>query len=185
VRIIEINWTYCATTLTLHTPSLGADMAEQLPPIIIARQDYARLERLADNALRERHPVGSFLMSEICRAVVFDTNRTPDGVARINEWVTYRVDGSRRSESKILVCPDEFRNDQIELSVLSPLGTAVLGMSIGQRMKFFSIEGGLHSVEDVVAPAGALLRFPLKARREASRPSIESRGPDDEGPQAA
>jgi regulator of nucleoside diphosphate kinase len=171
----------------LHTPLLGADMAEQLPPIIIARQDYARLERLAYNALRERHPVGRFLMSEIRRAVVFDTNRTPDGIARINEWVTNRVDGSRQSESKILVCPDEFRNDQIELSVLSPLGAAVLGMSIGQRMKFFSIEGGLHSVivEDVVAPAGAPLRFPLKARREASRPSIESRGPDDDGPQAA
>ena len=46
-------------------------------------------------------------------------------------------------------------------------------------MKFFSIEGGLHSVivEDVVAPAGAPLRFPLKARREASRASTESPGP--------
>ena len=52
-------------------------MADHLPPIIIARRDYARLERLADNALRERHPVGRFLMSEIRRAVVFDTNRKP------------------------------------------------------------------------------------------------------------
>ena len=51
-------------------------MADQLPPIIIARRDYARLERLADNALRERHPVGRFLMSEIRRAVVFDTNKS-------------------------------------------------------------------------------------------------------------
>ena len=74
---------------------------------------------------------------------------------------------------KSSVYPEELRNDQMELSVLSPLGAAVLGMSIGQRMKFFSIEGGLHSVivEDVVAPAGAPLRFPLKARREASRAS--------------
>ena len=162
-------------------------MAEQLPPIIIARQDYARLERLADNALRERHPVGRFLMSEIRRAVVFDTNRTPDGIARINEWVTYRVDGSRQSESKILVCPDEFRNDQIELSVLSPLGAAVLGMSVGNSMKFFSSEGALHFVivESVVAPPGAPLLFPLKARRAAIRVPIDPRGPGDEGPSAA
>jgi regulator of nucleoside diphosphate kinase len=71
--------------------------------------------------------------------------------------------------------------------VLSPLGAAVLGMSIGHRIKFFSIEGRLHSVivEDVVAPAGASLLFPLKARREVSRASIGSRGPDDDGPQAA
>jgi regulator of nucleoside diphosphate kinase len=60
-------------------------------------------------------------------------------------------------------------------------------MSIGHRMKFFSIEGGLHSVivEDVVAPAGAPLRFPLGARRDASQASTESRGPDDDGPTAA
>jgi regulator of nucleoside diphosphate kinase len=162
-------------------------MADQLPPIIIARRDYARLERLADNALRERHPVGRFLMSEIRRAVVFDTSKRLDGVACINEWVTYRVDGSRQSESKILVYPEELRNDQIDLSVLSPLGAAVLGMSIGRRIKFFSIEGGLHSVivENVVAPAGAPLLFPLNARREASRTSTGSRGPDDDGPQAA
>ena len=168
-------------------PNLGVDMSEQLPPIVIARRDHARLERLADDALRERHPVGRFLMSEIRRAVVFDTNKAPEGVACLNEWVTYRVDGSRQSESKILVCPDELRNGQIELSVLSPLGAAVLGMSIGHRIKFFSIEGGLHSVivEDVVAPAGAPLLFPLKARRKAGRASTGSRGPDDDGPQAA
>lgn len=147
-------------------------MVEHLPPIIIARRDYARLERLADAALKGRHPVGQFLMSEISRAVVFDTHKMPEGVACLNEWVTYRVDGSRQSESKVLVWPDEVRNDQIDLSVLSPLGAAVLGLGIGHRMKFFSIEGGLHSVivEDVVAPAGAPLRFSL--RPAASRAGL-------------
>ncbi|UQR62405.1 GreA/GreB family elongation factor [Bradyrhizobium sp. C-145] len=162
-------------------------MAGQLPPILVARRDYARLERLATNAVRERHPVGRFLMSELRRAVVFDTNKIPDGVARMNEWVTYRIDGSRQSESRVLVYPDGLRNDQVGLSVLSPLGAAVLGVSIGHRIKFFSNEGGLHSVivEDVVAPAGAPLLFPLKARRKAARASPDPRWPDDDGPQAA
>ena len=59
-------------------------------------------------------------------------------------------------------------------------------MSIGHRIKFFSIEGGLHSVvvEDVIAPAGAPLRFPLKARK-AGGATTGSRGPDGDGPQAA
>ena len=162
-------------------------MTEQLPPIAIARRDHARLERLADDALRARHPVGRFLMSEIRRAVVFDTNTVPEGIACLNQWVTYRVDGSLQAESKMLVCPDELRNGQIELSVLSPLGAAILGMSIGHRIKFFSIEGGLHSVvvEDVIAPAGAPLRFPMKTRRKAGRATTGSRGPDGDGPQAA
>src|SRR4051812_20297816 len=132
-------------------PDVGVNMTDQLPPIAIARRDYARLERLADDALRARHPVGWFLMAEIRRAVVFDAGTTPERVACLNQWVTYRVDGSRHSESRILVCPDELGNDQMELSVLSPLGAAVLGMSIGDRIKFFSIEGALHcvAVEDV------------------------------------
>ncbi|MCK1626759.1 GreA/GreB family elongation factor [Bradyrhizobium sp. 160] len=167
--------------------NIGVDTTEHLPPIVIPRRDHARLERLADDAVKERHPVGSFLMSEIRRAVVFETNQVPDGAVCLNEWVTYRVDGSRQSESRILVCPRDLRNGLIELSVLSPLGAALLGMSVGQRMKFFSIEGGLHSVivEGVLAPAGAPLLFPLRPRRIVGRASTSSRGPDDDGPQAA
>lgn len=162
-------------------------MTGQLPSIIIVKRDHARLERLADDAVRERHPVGRFLMSEVRRAVVFDTKICPSGVACLNEWVTYRVDGSRQSESRILVFPDELRNGQLELSVLSPLGAALLGMSVGQRIKFFSIAGALHSVsvEGVGAPPGAPLLFSLKARHTAGRLSTGFRGPDDDGPQAA
>ena len=167
--------------------NMGVDTTEQLPSIGIARRDHARLERLADDAVKERHPVGRFLMSEIRRAIVFDTNQVPDGTVCLNEWVTYRVDGGRQSESRILVCPHDLRNGLMELSVLSPLGAALLGMSVGQRMKFFSIEGGLHSVtvESVLAPAGAPVLFPRQARRIVGRASASSRGPDDEGPEAA
>ena len=162
------------------------DSTEKLPSIFIVRRDYARLERLADDAVKERHPVGRYLMSEIRRAVVFDTNHVPDGTVRLNEWVTYRVDGGRQSESKILVCPHDLRNGLTELSVLSPLGAALLGMSVGQRMKFFSIEGGVHSVmvESVLPPAGAPLLFPLRSRRSAGA-FTSSPEPDDDGPQAA
>ena len=125
-------------------------------------------------------------MSEIRRAVVCDAYKMPRGVARLNEWVTYRIDGNKRTESKILVCPDEFRSTEINLSVLSPLGAAVLGMSVGSCMKFFSNEGGLHFVfvESVVAPPGAPL-FPLRARRAASQARSEPDGPDGGGPNAA
>jgi regulator of nucleoside diphosphate kinase len=162
-------------------------MTGTLPPIFIARRDHARLERLAAVALRERHPVSRFLISEIQRAVVCDTHEMSGSVARLNGWVTYRVDGSKHAESKILVCPEEFRSEQINLSVLSPLGAAVLGMRVGDRMKFFSIEGGLHFVivESLNAPAGAPLLFPFNERRGVRQVRIGPRGPDDEGPTAA
>ncbi len=39
-------------------------MREILPPIILPLQDHLRLEALVADALRDRHPVSSFLMSE-------------------------------------------------------------------------------------------------------------------------
>jgi regulator of nucleoside diphosphate kinase len=162
-------------------------MSEYLPSIFIARRDLAHLERLATSALRERNPVGRFLMSEIRRAVLCDDGKMPDSVACLNEWVTYRIDGNRWTESKILVCPEEFISAEVTLSVLSPLGAAVLGMGVGDCMKFFSNEGGLHSVivESVVAPAGAPLLFPLRARSVGTQIPADPGGPDDEGPSAA
>lgn len=159
-------------------------MSEHLPPIIIARPDYARLERVAVDALRKRQPVSGFLLSEIRRADVCDAYKVPRGVARLNEWVTYRIDDNKQTESKILVCPEEFRRAELNLSVLSPLGVAVLGMRVGNCMKFFSAEGECHfvTVESVVAPAGAPLLFPLKVRRAATEASFE---PNDEDPGAA
>src|SRR6185312_6512162 len=105
--------------LTTNAPS-GVDMREHSSKIIIARRDHARLERLAVDALRKRHPVSWFLMSQIRRAVVYDAYKVPRSVVRLNEWVTYRIDGSKRTESKILVCPEEFRSAEINLTVLSP-----------------------------------------------------------------
>jgi regulator of nucleoside diphosphate kinase len=118
---------------------------------------------------------------------VYDAYKMPRGVARLNEWVTYRIDGNEQTQSKILVCPAEFRSAELTLSVLWPLGAAVLGMRVGNCMKFFSNEGGLHSVivESVVAPIGAPLLFPLKARRAASQVPTEPHGPDGGGPNAA
>ena len=163
------------------------NMIEKLPPITISRRDHARLTRLAAHAVRDRHPAGEFLLSEIQRAVVCDANKMPRDVAGLDEWVTYRLDGSQQAESRILTCPDQFRSTQLNLSVLSPLGAAILGMRAGDCIEFFGIEGGLHvvDVESVVAPTSAPVLFPLKVRREAGRSAADPRGPDDEGPSAA
>jgi regulator of nucleoside diphosphate kinase len=162
-------------------------MTENLPPITISRRDHASLSRLAVHAVRDRHPVGEFLLSEIQRAVVCDADKMPRGVAGLNEWVTYRLDSSQQTESRILVCPDQFRSAQLNLSVLSPLGAAILGMRAGDCIEFFGIEGEFHvvAIESVVAQVGAPVLFPLKVRRGVGRDMGDPRGPDDEGPSAA
>jgi regulator of nucleoside diphosphate kinase len=67
-------------------------------------------------------------MSEINRARLCDDGELPRDVVRLGEWVAYRIDERHRIECRILVCPEDFCNAQISLSVLSPLGAAMLGL---------------------------------------------------------
>lgn len=128
-------------------------MRDILPPIILSSRDHLRLEEFVADALRNRHPVSSFLMSEVDRAHVCDDNEIPADVVRLNHWVTYRVADQPRSESRILVLSRDFGNERIHLSVLSSLGAAVLGLRVGDRLKFFDSSGdpALVAIEGVGA----------------------------------
>jgi regulator of nucleoside diphosphate kinase len=164
-------------------------MNARLPPVLIARTDLVRLRRFASKIFGKRDSVGAFLMSEINRARLCEDAELPPDVVRLGEWVTYRIDGRNRTDCKILVCPEEFCNPQISLSVLSPPGAAILGLSVGSRRKFVDLDGDWHfvEVEGVGAPPNApsiLPIRPVRGRRGAAR-SFRNSGPDDDGPTAA
>ncbi|MGE3868620.1 MAG: GreA/GreB family elongation factor [Pseudorhodoplanes sp.] len=158
---------------------------EELPPISLAGPDRHRLETLARHAMNEGHPVGGFLLAEVQRATICGENDLPPNVVRVNNWVTFRVDWGFPSESRMLVYPEEYRNAEAQLSVLSPLGAALVGLRAGSRMPYFSIEGMLHvaTAESLDPPIGllSLLRLPAPPR-DAAEAFFDS---DDPGPAAA
>jgi len=125
-----------------------------LPPIILSSQDYLRLGYLVADALRDRHPVGSFLMSEVERAYVCDDTEVPSDIVRLNDWVTFRVGDDPQQERKLLLCPNDFSNQRMHLSVLSLWGAALVGLRTGDQMKFNDYEGQLTQV--TVVHVGAL-----------------------------
>ena len=55
-----------------HFASQGGAMSMALPPVILPKPDYARLERLAKRAWSDQHPTAQFLLSEIRRVLVVD-----------------------------------------------------------------------------------------------------------------
>jgi regulator of nucleoside diphosphate kinase len=120
----------------------------RLPPVCIPRSDYVRLERLATRANSERHPIAAFLLSEIRRARVFEPRGRGNAVVSLNKWVTYRLDGGP-SECRILVHPEDYLSPARQLSVLSPLGAALIGLRIGDRMPYSDELGLSHVVTPV------------------------------------
>jgi regulator of nucleoside diphosphate kinase len=123
-------------------------------------------------------------MSEVDRAHVCDDNEIPPDVVRLNNWVTYRVSDRKRSETKVLVLPQSFSNEQIHLSVLSLLGAAVVGLRVGDQLQFLNYKGdpALVAIESIGAQPGtpALLLMHKRKVKTSGPPAA----PDD-GPPAA
>jgi regulator of nucleoside diphosphate kinase len=146
------------------------------PVVQIERQDHLRLKELARTAEREGHPTAPFLLAEIRRAKVFDTP-VPEMVeetAGLNKQVSFRIDfGPTRR--RLFVLPEHYSNSELEVSVLSPVGAAILGLRKGDRMPYRDIFGALHFVTIMDVE-------PLTPSFTAS-PGPQD--PTDPGPQAA
>lgn len=159
-------------------------MSEPIPPISIASGDLSRLKQVAVEAVNNRHPVGRFLLSELERATVYEPASAPGRCVRLDEWVTFRADDNEPLESRILVLPESFRNNTLHLSILSPLGAALIGLRTGSRIRYAGIDGVPHiaAVESLDPPAGVISLVQRRSMRLAHQPD---NNPDRPGPTAA
>jgi regulator of nucleoside diphosphate kinase len=125
--------------------------AVDLPQVTIATHDYNRLMSVAAMENKPRKPHREFLLSELRRAALCHPGALPDDVVSTNAKVTYRINGGRPM-AHVLVHPQDLLWPGAELSVLTPLGIALLGLRVGDRMPFRTDrDGPWHEVvvEDV------------------------------------
>ena len=107
-----------------------------LPPITIASCDYDRLIFTATVARRRGNLGAQFLLSELLRARRCAVEELPEDVVSTNCRVICRMDGGGEQHAGLLVYPEDIKSPGAELSVTSPLGTALLGLRIGDRMPY-------------------------------------------------
>lgn len=106
------------------------------PPLIIDARDYDRLRQLAEQALDTAPDAAQRLLDEVDRAEVLPSQDMPGNVVQIGSLVTYQ-DGSTGSIRTIrLVFPHEADVSAMRISVISPIGAALIGLSEGQSMNW-------------------------------------------------
>lgn len=111
-----------------------ANASSPQPPLIIDAKDYDRLRQLAEQASESAPDVAQRLLDEVDRAEVLATQDMPPDVVRIGSQVTYQ-DGNTGSIRTIrLVFPHEADVSAMRISVISPIGAALIGLSEGQSM---------------------------------------------------
>jgi regulator of nucleoside diphosphate kinase len=107
-----------------------------LPPITLATNDYNRL--LFTAMIRQKHNrrKPDFLLKELRRAKVCHPSALPEDVVSTNCRVIYRIDNEVKSRAHLLVHPEDLIWPGAEISVTTPLGTALLGLRVGDHMAF-------------------------------------------------
>ena len=116
------------------------------PTITITRLDMQRLERLLDS-LDEFGPGAEALQAELERAEVVGHDEVPAGVVTMNSRVHCREESSGKDYHLTLVYPEDAGGEG-KVSILAPVGCALLGLSVGQHI-------------DWPAPGGKQLKLTL------------------------
>ena len=107
-----------------------------LPPITVKEDEARRLNALARSSAMLFPRVAHFLAQEIERASVVTDNSDLRGVVRMGSQVRYSDDKTGEVRDVVLVYPHEADITLKRVSVLTPVGAALIGLSVGQAIEF-------------------------------------------------
>lgn len=157
------------TTLPLRV-SAGVFLKNQNPqlpimnnsPIYLTWADHSKLRQLLATMVGARpSPALQKLKEEVDRAVVVDPSGLPEGYVTLESEVEYEDLESNEVESYIITLPERANIDERRLSVLAPIGTALIGYRVGDIVQW-NTPGGSRQ---------------LKIRRVTSAAVLAANGP--------
>jgi regulator of nucleoside diphosphate kinase len=119
-----------------------------LPPVIISETDREDLYALATSALTNGRmaPAASNVLREIYRATIVPNDQVPTNVVAVNSCVDVRDNVAGANRRIVLVLPGETSTKPNAVSVLSPLGAALIGLSEGSSVEWCTASGDRSSI---------------------------------------
>jgi regulator of nucleoside diphosphate kinase len=124
------------------------------PRIVIDRAHLDRLEALASSAARRTPALADQLLEELDRAEIVGSAEMPPDVVTIGNAATYRDETTGREQTVTLALPGEADIALGRISVLTPIGVALLGLAEGAAFPWETRQGETRRLTVTrVAPA--------------------------------
>lgn len=128
------------------------------PEIIVSDVEVEKLLGIANAALERNPEIAEDLIDELERATVLAESQFPKTVVRMGSEVEFETDDGRLRRRVTLVFPAEADISRGKISVLTPIGTALIGLSAGQSIKWLTRDGReqmltVLAVEQCAVPA--------------------------------
>jgi regulator of nucleoside diphosphate kinase len=116
--------------------------------IVLSAEDYRGLSALVQShAANSRiSELAERLAEELARAHVLANSHSPDQIVCMNCEVEFRDDHTGSLHKMILVYPRESDIGRRRLSVLTPVGTALIGLRVGDSTTWESPAGQIRKL---------------------------------------
>jgi len=116
-------------------------------PIYISRDDYSKLRLLIATALYSNASAAlTKLRDELDRAAVIDPAAFPADVVTMNSTVEFEDLGTGEIEEYTITFPESANIERSRISILAPIGTALIGCRVGDLVKW-TTPGGIRQLK--------------------------------------
>ena len=111
------------------------------PPIHLLASESDIVGNIALQAEHRQPVIAAMLLTEIERAEMHSAATLPDGVVTLGSEVDFLDEKSRQLRTVRLVLPGEANIALGQISILTPMGAALYGLSAGQSIFWPDLEG--------------------------------------------
>ncbi|CAO3408638.1 Regulator of nucleoside diphosphate kinase [Azospirillum largimobile] len=111
------------------------------PPIILTAVDHDRLSGLAEAIADTLPDVYDYLAAELDRAVVVGPDEIAPSIVTMNARVTFRDEVAGQERTVTLVYPQQADLAAGRISVLTPIGAALIGVAEKQSITWYTRQG--------------------------------------------
>jgi regulator of nucleoside diphosphate kinase len=122
------------------------------PALTLGKSDHAKLDALGEAGLDRNPGVAEILLTELDRAKVVADNKLPEGVVRMGSRVTYKTDAGQE-QTVTLVYPVDADIEEGRISVMTPIGVALIGLKAGQAITWRDRADKRHKLTIVTVAA--------------------------------
>lgn len=129
--------------------------ASRKPRVTIDGALMDHLEALASGAMARNPGLADQLLGELARAHVTKPGKMPADVVSIGNEVVYRDEATGREHDITLVFPEDADIAQNRVSVLTPIGVGLIGLTVGARIRWQMRDGAMRDLTVLRVEPGA------------------------------
>ncbi|QYX58206.1 nucleoside diphosphate kinase regulator [Roseovarius sp. SCSIO 43702] len=122
------------------------NQSTSIPAVIVDAAELDHLESLAANAMQRQPAVADKLLDELGRAEIVETDRMPRDVVTIGSRVTFRNESTRAEQTITLVYPEDADISRGCVSIVTPIGAALLGLAEGAQFAWDARDSTRHQL---------------------------------------